>query len=88
MSLSFPNLSRNFDSRNQCVRFVGYDGMSETKFFVAADALSSAKSQRNTSEDDYLASFDDLRSAILKAADAAYTKKRGNMIGLDVQDLR
>lgn len=88
MSLSFPNVSRSFDDRNQCVRFVGYDGMSEIRFFVALDALQSEKSHRNTSEENYLASFDELRGAILKAAEAAYTKKRSNMIGIGLEDLR
>lgn len=88
MALTFPNVSRSFDDRRQCVRFTGYDGMSEIRFFISIAALQSAKPHRGASESDSLASFDDQRERILKAATAAYAKKRGNTIELDLPDMR
>ena len=37
--LSFPNQSRSYDARQNCVRFWAYDQALEIPFFVNADAL-------------------------------------------------
>ncbi len=67
MGISFPNEARSFDDRNRCVRFTGYDGMFEIKFYLATEVLACEKSHRNASEADYLTAFDALRPRILKA---------------------
>jgi hypothetical protein len=88
MGISFPNQSRSYDEKNRCVRFSGYDGMFEVKFYVAAEVLGCEKSNRNASESDYLTSFDALRPRILKAATAAYGKSRSSAITLDLGQFR
>ena len=88
MGISFPNNARSFDDRNRCVRFTGYDGMFEIKFYLTAEVLACEKSHRNTSEADYLASFDALRPRILKAATSAYSKARSRVITLDLTHFR
>ncbi|MCL6654924.1 hypothetical protein A6R70_21845 [Agrobacterium rubi] len=88
MSISFPNQSRSFDDRNRCVRFTGYDGMFEVKFYVATEILQCDKPPRDATEGDYLACFDALRPKILKAATSAYAKSRSNAITLDQANLR
>jgi hypothetical protein len=42
MGISFPNQAHSYDDRNRCVRFSGYDGMLEVKFYVAAVVLVTA----------------------------------------------
>ncbi|SDB74414.1 Protein of unknown function [Agrobacterium fabrum] len=88
MGISFPNEARSFDNRNRCVRFTGYDGMFEIKFYLATEVLACAKSHRDTTEADYLASFDALRPRILKAAISAYSKARSGAIMLDLTHFR
>lgn len=88
MSISFPNGARSFDNKNRCVRFIGYDGMFEIKFYLATEVLACEKSHRNASEDDYLTSFDALRPRILKAATFAYSKARSRDITLDLTHFR
>ena len=39
MGISFPNKARSFDDRKRCVRFTGYDGMFEIKFYLATEVL-------------------------------------------------
>lgn len=88
MGISFPNEARSFDDRNRCVRFTGYDGMFEIKFYLATEVLACEKSHRNASEADYLTAFDSLRSRILEAATSAYSKTRSSAITLDITHLR
>ncbi|WP_337271524.1 DUF1488 domain-containing protein [Oryzifoliimicrobium ureilyticus] len=88
MSISFPNEARSFDDRNCCVRFTGYDGMFEIKFYLATEVLACEKSHRNAGEADYLKAFDALRPRILKAATSAYSKARSSAITLDLTHFR
>jgi hypothetical protein len=50
MGISFPNEARSFDDKNRCVRFIGYDGMFEIKFYLATEVFGlrevSSKCQR------------------------------------------
>lgn len=64
MTLSFPNSARTYDEAHSRIRFVGHDGMFEVKFFVLAEVLAGGLSQRTATEQDYLASFDAIRSEI------------------------
>jgi hypothetical protein len=88
MAITFPNEARSFDDKNRCVRFSGYDGMFEVKFYLATEVLACEKSHRNTSESDYLTSFDTLRPRILKAAASAYAKKASSAISLSLENFR
>lgn len=88
MGISFPNEARSFDERNRCVRFTGYDGMFDIKFYLATEVLACEKSHRNASEADYLTAFDSLRSRILEAATSAYSKTRSSAITLDITHFR
>ncbi|RYE61931.1 MAG: DUF1488 domain-containing protein [Oxalobacteraceae bacterium] len=84
MGVSFPNQTRSFDGKNRCVRFTGYDGMFEIKFYLAVEVLASERAERNTSEIDYLTSFDALRPRILKAATSEYSRSRSSTIMLNL----
>jgi hypothetical protein len=88
MGISFPNEARSFDDTNRCVRFTGYDGMFEIKFYLATEVLACEESHRNASEADYLTAFDALRRRILKAAASAYSKARSSAIMLDLAHFR
>jgi hypothetical protein len=88
MGISFPHLARSFDDKNRWVRFTGYDGMLEIKFYLATEVLASEKSHRNASEGEYLTSFDALRPRILKAATSAYARNRSSTIMLDLTHFR
>jgi hypothetical protein len=88
MSIAFPNTARSFDDKKRCVRFTGYDGMFEIRFFVSAEVLAGDASHRTVTETDYLASFDALRPRILKAATSAYAKSRSSAITLDLGHFR
>lgn len=88
MGIRFLNEARSFDNKNRCVRFSGYDGMFEVKFYLATEVLACEKSHRNASESDYLTSFDALRPRILKVAASAYSKAQTSAISLSLQDFR
>ena len=88
MGISFPNKARSFDDRKRCVRFTGYDGMFEIKFYLATEVLAHGKSFRNVTEADYLMAFDALRPRILQAATSAYSKVRSSVITLDLAHFR
>jgi hypothetical protein len=84
MGISFPDQTRSFDGKNRCVRFNGYDGSSEIKFYLATEVLADERVDRNASESEYLTSFDALRPRILKAAISAYCSSRTSTIVLDL----
>ena len=82
MTPSFPNSARTYDEAHSRIRFVGYDGMFEVKFFVLSEVLAGGLAQRTTTERDYLASFDALRSRILEAARRTYKSRPSRNITL------
>jgi hypothetical protein len=88
MAVAFPNSARSYDEANRRVRFLGYDGMFEVRFFVSADVLAGELSQPTTSAGDYLAAFDALRPRIQKVAERAYARTRNSMIVLNLEDFR
>jgi hypothetical protein len=87
MTLTFPNPSRSFDEARNAVRFLGYDGMFEVRFFVEAAALGTLGSHTLT-EAYCLAAFDAARNSVYKVAQKAYTKGRRNAYVLTVADFR
>jgi hypothetical protein len=72
MGLTFPNQSRSYDEANRRIRFSGYDGMFEIRFFLEIDALAKAFSGTISGERDYLAAFDSIRKQVLAVAEKAY----------------
>jgi Protein of unknown function (DUF1488) len=88
MTLSFPNSARSYDETKMRVRFTGYDGMFEVKFFVTADVLSKGLVSRTAAERDYLDAFDKMRPKILDVAKRAYNGKRQAMVLLDLSNFR
>ncbi|MBP2560049.1 hypothetical protein J2T08_000790 [Neorhizobium galegae] len=86
MTLIFPNRSRSFDEARKVVRFLGYDGMFEVRFFVEAKALADSTAT-GMSEADYLRAFDAARSSIQDAAMKAYRPSRGTTYTLTAADL-
>lgn len=73
-SLSFPNLSRSYDSTRCAVRFWGYDSAIETSFFVMADALRRLQPGLSSDENDLLRAFDSNRDRICAAAVKVYRR--------------
>lgn len=88
MTLSFPNTARSYDEGKMRVRFSGYDGMFEVKFFVTADVLAKGLVSRTAVERDYLDAFDKMRPKILDVAKRAYNVKRQPMVLLDQSNFR
>lgn len=89
MTLTFPNGSRSYDEKGHRIRFLGYDGMFEVRFFVELDAISKAMAKVIVGERDFLAAFDSLHNAILDVAKEAYSYGRGkNMYLLTAKDFR
>lgn len=86
MSLTFPNQSRSYDESNRRIRFSGYDGMFEMKFFLELDALAKIYSGPLTGEREYLSAFDDARKKILGAAEKAYGRGQKRMCTLTLSD--
>lgn len=83
VALSFPNLARSYDTKNQCVRFVGYDGMFQVFFSIAVTAISNTRLE---SEEDYLKAFDGSRAAIQTVATRKYESSRANVYSLTTRD--
>ncbi|MDR6632363.1 hypothetical protein J2X72_001147 [Phyllobacterium sp. 1468] len=88
MALSFPNRSRSYDTAHQRIRFYGYDGLFEVCFYVEADALKTAASNRDTIEKDCLLAFDAARESILNAARNIYSTRRKSLNLICSADLR
>ncbi|MEK1931025.1 MAG: DUF1488 domain-containing protein [Pararhizobium sp.] len=88
MTLSFPNSARSYDETKMRVRFTGYDGMFEVKFFVTADVLAKGLVLRTAAERDYLDAFDKMRPKILDVAKRAYNGKPQAMVLLDLSNFR
>ena len=91
MTLQFPNRSRSFDDSRRAVRFSGYDGMFEVRFFVEADALSARSGSPSSDaglEDDCLAAFDAQRQSIHDVAREIYSGARRTSYTLTSADFR
>ncbi len=89
MTLEFPNRSRSFDEARNAVRFSGYDGMFEVRFFVEAGALAISEAVlrgSGTLEAGCLSAFDALRQSIQDVAREAYSYGRRNSYTLTAAD--
>jgi hypothetical protein len=87
MALTFPNNSRSYDETSRRIRFFGYDGMFEIRFFIEIDALAKAATRKISGEGDYLSAFDTVRKTVIAAAEKAYGRgARRNMYTLTLAD--
>ncbi|MER9584637.1 DUF1488 domain-containing protein [Mesorhizobium sp. M0276] len=86
MSLTFPNRSRSYDEAGQRIRFVGYDGMFQISFSVAADAMAKMQPAAAANEAGYLATFDTEGRAIREVASRAYDRTHRSMYVLTAAD--
>ena len=87
MALSFPNQSRSYDSRKQCVRFWAHDASFEIPFFVEAGALVRIDPNAASDEHGLLGVFDLNRDRIFAAAGRAYRRDRRGSYTLAASDL-
>lgn len=78
MPIAFPNHSRSYDTTAKWVRFLGYDGMFEVRFFIGLDALEKTTTASVSNETDALNAFDRMRRLILETAEKAYLRGRRN----------
>jgi hypothetical protein len=76
VSLTFPNQSRSYDADNRRIRFSGYDGMFEIRFFLQVDALTKGSTSKISDEREILSAFDALRNSIVAVAEKVYGKRR------------
>jgi hypothetical protein len=88
MAIAFPNSARSYDEPTKRIRFLGHDGMFEIRFFLEVDVLTTKPFSTATSEGDYLAAFDRLRTRILDVAKQAYGSTRKNSIILKLADFK
>jgi hypothetical protein len=91
VTLEFPNRSRSFDDGRQAVRFSGYDGMFEVRFFVEADVLSPRNepmASRVDNEHACLEAFDAQRQSIQDVAREIYASDRRVSYTLTSADFR
>ena len=88
MAIAFPNGARSYDETSNRIRFLGYDGMFEIRFFVEIEVLMKKASPNGSSERDYLSAFDDLRTRILDVAKRIYNSSRKNLIVLKLEDFK
>jgi hypothetical protein len=77
MAISFPNVSRSYDTRHRGVRFWGHDDACEVSFIVEGEALSQIDRTIAPTEDGFLIAFDGNRERIFAAARKAYSKRGG-----------
>ena len=90
MSVDFPNQSRSFDEVRDAVRFTGYDGMFEVRFFVEAQALAThaaGPDDPEAWETACLSAFDARRKSIYDAARAVHARKRHDTHTLTADNL-
>lgn len=87
MTLTFPNRSRSYDDTRHAVRFLGYDGMFEVRFFIEAAALAKSGSS-DIAASQCLVAFDAARGTILDVAREAYSRGRRALYVLNANDFR
>jgi hypothetical protein len=74
MTLSFPNPSRSYDSRQRRIRFWGHDDALEVTFFLDESAIFRLAPRTQNAEAGILAAFDAARDRIMAAAAKAYVR--------------
>lgn len=87
MPLCFPNESRSYDARRDCIRFWAYDGALEIPFFVEASALGRMDPTAERDGPGLLVTFDHHRLRIMQAADRMYSRNRKGSYTLAASDI-
>lgn len=90
-TVDFPNQSRSFDEARDAVRFTGYDGMFEVRFFVEAEALALPHPEPDdpdARESACLSAFDTLRTSIYDAARKVHARNRQDIHTLTADNFR
>jgi Protein of unknown function (DUF1488) len=85
-TVTFPNLSRSYDSTRRAVRFWGYDRSMENSFFVTCDALKHIQPNLQPDEASALRVFDSNRKLIYEVAAKVYARGRQGAYNLCVAD--
>lgn len=86
--LNFPNLSRSFDAKHQCVRFWAYDDALEIPFFVQASAICRMDPAVIRNETGLLRAFDLHRERICRAAERVYSRHSKGSYTLSASDIK
>ncbi len=87
VTLTFPNASRSYETRNRRILFWGHDRMREVSFFIDVAAIAKMDPPAKASEDDWLEAFDRLLDRIHDVARRAYVSSRDQQVHLlTVQD--
>jgi hypothetical protein len=86
--LTFPNLSRSYDARYQCVRFWAYDNALEIPFYVQASALCRIDPTVTRDEVGLLSAFDLYRDRICQAAGRVYSRRSRGSYTLTASDIK
>lgn len=76
MSLNFPNLSRCFESKQNRIRFWGYDSAMEVTFFLQVETLVEICPGTGRTEADLLGAFDSVVEQIRRVACKVYGRRR------------
>jgi hypothetical protein len=84
--LTFPNPSRSYDERRQCMRFWAHDEALEIPFFLEASALLFLSPLTCCDETELLRTFDQNRAAIQTAAARVYVRHRSPFYALTAAD--
>jgi hypothetical protein len=85
--LTFPNQSRSYDARLQCVRFWAYDDALEIPFFVEASALCRMDPTVTRDAFGLLGAFDLYRDRICEAAGRVYCRRSRGSYTLTASDM-
>ena len=86
--LKFPNLSRSYDAKHQCVRFWAYDDALEVPFFVQASAICRIDPAASRDEFGLLSAFDLHRERICRAAGRVYSRHSKGSYTLSASDIK
>jgi hypothetical protein len=86
MALSFPNMSRSYDTTRRAVRFWGHDSAMEATFFVTDDALKRVQPDIRLDEAGLLGAFDAHRDLICATAAKVYARGHRGSYDLNSSD--
>ncbi|MDF0664204.1 MULTISPECIES: DUF1488 family protein [unclassified Rhizobium] len=87
-SMAEKTARRRADETAKRIRFLGYDGMFEIRFFMDIGVRTKGPCPAATSERHYLTAFDGLRTRILDVAKGVYASTRQNLIVLKLSDFK
>jgi Protein of unknown function (DUF1488) len=86
--LKFPNLSRSYDAKHQCVRSWAHVDALEVPFFVQASAIWRIDPAVSRDELGLLSAFDLHRERICRAAGRVYSRHSRGSYTLSASDIK